>query len=589
MEPRDAQAELTGDVVLNANAPIKLPVQGAAPWLEMPLTGKPKRATYNATIVASGTRTAIVRTPANEYVGFHADTGVVGVISVPARLQWLGFGTRDRVIAADMSGALWTASSLAAARSRDAWTKQAAVPGATLWDAMPGILAASDGTRVWISTEDANSVRVVFTSKVPVRALAVRPPGTVVIRTEKNRLWVSADAGKRFARTRLRLPRLQRTGPWIWNDDSHCPAVLSADNRTWVEPTTEQFDRANNPWSWAGPLQTTTRLRGYNGQPWWTTPTYPPLPGVNAGKRRIAGRKACPRGRGPQGHGSVALGGYGRGRARNPGCTGAGCLRSAPAAAIPTTQTGFYLLSDAVCGTAVSARFCPRDKPLVRPPHTGFVNHVSGTIKIGELPQGCMPETIYSARGLGVVLCRNPEKTTIWATHDNGVWAREHSVAIDVDAIWNASTAPDGTLLLQHSCPPTATSCSATIRRPVAAGSPRAWYDVQHEGAMTHRPVVGGRVLVAIARGEDLILTLADGKQSRTLGVPVKTTARLHDLVIEDSGRLRIDGFRQDRVHSFYVTGSGRRVIASPPMVRRTTSGAIITTPRPIDPAHMGN
>lgn len=598
-QPKAKAPAIDAGVVARVGQPLQIPVTGTpAPWLEQPIDGEPKRATFTADKVASGARSAIVRTDVGQHVGFHADVGAVGVLVLPAQTIWLGFGTDDAVLAADGNGQLHVAGSLEAARTKTGWLARGRAPKATLWDAAPGVIAASDGQHVWVSTDEGRSFHKSQPVREPIATVLTRQGPTVVLAardapgdTSSVRVWISTDGGKRFTRSPLRPDKLTRTGPWVWNESWDCPALLSSDNQTWIEPTDKQVHQAHNTWGWVGALQTTEALDGVHHTPDWATPTYPPVPGARGGTRRIRGANPCPPPNSASddgGLGTGVLGGFGF-ATRGSKCTGIGCLRSDAAAASPTTRTGFFLLRDAICAPGKDLFDCPRDKRPPRLPHTAFVDQVAGTIQIAKLPEQCFPVRVWSVRGLGVLLCRSgAHKTDIWVSDGPTTWTHEHTINAAPETVWHVSSASDGTVLLQRSCPPDAGSCSATIRRPVAVASDDAWFDITEQGALTHRPVVGGRVLTVVERDGQAFLSLAASHLEHLVVVrSLAVTGKAFQLTVGDDGKLRIDGRDgDDKAYSRHVGASGEAHPAKRPEPRRTTDGVIIVTPTPFDPSH---
>ena len=569
-------------VIARAGEPLVLPLEAesAAPWLEEPLVGSPQRPTFEATTVASGFRATVVRTPAGQYVGFHADVGAVGVIAVPDETIWLGFGKDDELLAATRRGTVYASTG-----SWSHWTERGTVANATVWDSAPGVLAASDGRAVWASLDGGRTFSPPFTGEQEVRQVLVRMPATVVIEAtsgeEDARVWVSADAGTQYAKATLRPTRLHRDGPWIWNRSWNCAAVLSSDNQTWVEPTGEAIERAFNTHSWMAFLQTTDSLDGYDTEalPDWATPTYPEVPTLDSARRQIRGVRPCLPHASAQsvyavGNLLASLTG-----SELPDCSGIECLRSNPAPAPATTVSGFYLLRDARCALDEDRGGCRTDVPLGRPPHTAFVNHRDGSVVIDEIPKACtMPVKIFAAHGLGVLLCRGQEGTEIWTVDASHQWAREHGISGTPHEFWNAGSAPDGTLLLQRACPREAQACSATLRRPVPVGAEGAWYDLREEGALTQRPIVGGRVLLVASDGGKLDVSLAAGPgQQVVLSSGFASERRIEGLTIDSAGRLQLSGGGW----SGYLTPDGMALESNP------TPPPAVFVPTPVDPSHI--
>jgi hypothetical protein len=84
--------------------------------------------------------------------------------------------------------------------------------------------------------------------------------------------------------------------------------------------------------------------------------------------------------------------------------------------------------------------------------------------------------------------------------------------------------------------------CLAAVRAPPEPGDSRAWRHVDLPRALDHRPVPGGRLLVAVELDErTLRLVLTDGRASHVLVDRISVDGDLLAWRIDEEGRVLLD------------------------------------------------
>ncbi|WP_438019813.1 hypothetical protein WMF18_12425 [Sorangium sp. So ce315] len=576
--PPDAPVHAGGEPdgpPVDPSAPLTLPAAAMppAPWLEPPL-GEQERAWAERNLfsdhreVALGARVAVFAAPgdAGGAVGgaaggaapgaaaagaagapgaagaagapavgpfaVHADLGVIGPLKLPAGFTWVGLaGERDDALyVATPDGALHRAADVRAALRPDGFEPRGSVPGATVWDASGGLIAAAAGERVSVSSDEGRT----FTSAVvapgkAVRAVFVRPDGALVARVSaagapsRGRpappgraappaspappgrppppaspaaadTFVSSDRGQTWSRSTFQPRAVERAGSWIWNGDPVCPAVLSRDGRTWTRAASVDllYDHA----TFGGALYLSTAIRAREPGA-LRSALVPQAPAPPPSRAAAVGREPPCKDDGAAGVVNSGLMGY------RADCEGALCLLEDVPPRPPPTRTRIAAFGDGRCDPARVPPGGACAAHLVRPPTFAVVDQRAAAVTPVAAPDGCaQPVALRNAAGVGVLVCRAAGGgAALFARGAAGPWRAEGAHAVPADAIEHIVAAPDGTLLLLAETPlasaPRRAPLQALVRSPLPLGAPQAWRRVVVPDGVAALPAPGGAALLA--------------------------------------------------------------------------------------------
>ncbi len=362
------------------SAPLTLPIAALPPatWVEPPSESRSGRgplgtrsSSTGRSPSASASRSSTRREPAPTRRGAGADPaggafavdeklGVVGPLKLPARFTWVGVAGPqiDAVYAATPDGALHRAAGVHDALRADGFEPRGGVPGATAWDAAGPLIAAAAGERVSVSADEGRSFTpsVVAPGKA-VRAVLVRPDGVLAAVVEAQArgqraaapdTFLSLDRGRSWRRSAFQPRSIRRTGSWIWNGDSMCPAVLSRDGQAWTRTAALNDLYARPTLETALRLSSAIRATAAGS---FRSAVAPPAPEPPPRGGAAVGREPpCQ----PDGEGVV--GGVMGGLLGTPGvsCEGASCLLEGAMPRRPPTRTQIATFGDGICDPATA-------------------------------------------------------------------------------------------------------------------------------------------------------------------------------------------------------------------------------------------
>jgi hypothetical protein len=217
------------------------------------------------------------------------------------------------------------------------------------------------------------------------------------------------------------------------------------------------------------------------------------------------------------------------------------------AAPNPATDFTYLLLHDGTCRAADAEDHgaCKAGATLTRRPHAAVVpvgNKPPLPPRVVDLPSGCDPAEILSAGGIGVLLCRAGSGSALFTLDARGDFHDEGTLPLAADALYEASVARDGTMVLHAHCVAGAEGashrCEAAVRRPLELGTAGAWRAHHDADALAYRPLEGGRILAIAApapRERADFTLLVNGAPLAT----VANTEPVGELRVED-GRVRV-------------------------------------------------
>jgi|GEM_PF-2263311 len=444
------------------------------------------------------------------WLATQADGQVQGPLHMPPDAKWVGFGDGDVVYVADAKGQFFRSTLSALLQKTPAVLD--VLDDVDAWDAGGQTVAAlhsRDGA-VFISADGGNSFATVAFDDRP-RRLAVRADGVVVVAGRA--LHVSKDGGQTWSTTQITLRRLRRQGQFIGGQNGRCEqGTLAEDGVTWVP-----YVVPPSLSSWRSPFAADVATAGYRRAPNVADQRHPVAPKAE-GPLAIDVVREC-RSRSPSsGLGGGGIGRVGRGPPKRDPCSVAKCLQA------PSTATHLRTLGNGVCGqaqeTPLLTRFVPsarRAAPLRHLHTTAAACQRSGLASAGQLvvqrPNNtvslldapCAATRVVGQNGLHVVLCEESTRAgvvDVQAERD-GQFVSEVKLQGQVrfadfaDVVdGRRRTAQDGTLVFEVDHDGQRT---AWVRAPVDVGTDDAWHHVVVDGALAHRALSDGRVLVLAA------------------------------------------------------------------------------------------
>jgi hypothetical protein len=515
---------------------IKLPPGGPAPWLLPPFEPGTVHPLDGLEAVALGERIGLARSGRLLLVT-ERDEGLLGMITLPPNVVWVGVGGDDQIFAADGHGRLYAAAEVGGALAHGLAATGARLGTVSKWDAAGERVIGVVGSAVMVSEDGGRS----FRSTEPARGVAI---ATAVVRTDgvmaalsqegPATTYVSHDGGRRWELSEWHPEILWREDAWIlgWimgrDGDRTGPSegetgVLSTDGRSWVGG----FE-ADRPFALRGHREWSSDF--FRGRPEpatgrWPTANDPPAPPPP--EHPLRGPPHVPLDDDGFGTDDGMVGGVLH--RQDVVCSNAGlaCLRASVGDAPPPSRLDLWIFGDARCqGESDARRGCPSIH--WRAPHLGVFDHVAGTLRLGLVPRACKQVDVTQVRGLGLLRClRQDGRTSLMTVAPDGTVHAELEVRdMDLDLTY-VTMAEDGTLLVpeRHTCDPWA---RAWVRRPVAPGRPEAWTPLELPGVRAWRPVGRGYAVgVAEHPGREGLradLWLAGPEREPTLvmeGIPV--------------------------------------------------------------------
>lgn len=583
--------------------PVMIPVIVAAPapWLETPAQGPLDDNPLGDPVLTNyGAQAAILTSAAGSFA-VHDKHGVIGPLLVPpGTADVLLGGPNDAVYAAAKDGSLQRAKDLSTAGRPGGFEARAGVPGATIWEASGGFIAAARGAAVHVSTDEGRSFRAsVPAAGRPVVDVLVRHDGVIAALVEmpakssKNkkataaeesprRLFLSRDEGRTWQPSAFQPREVYREGAWIWNGEERCPAVLSKDGRQWTTSADIGLIEARYRWMDSMILYPFVRARPASRS---VTSFEPPAPDAPAPGRAATGaERGC---RDPNDHGASigsvigVLNGGGGGSGSGGTCKGATCLRGTHGDEPPTPRTRYFIFGDATCAAKDADRDgeCRPGAPLIRPPTFAIIDQMDGTVTTAPSPAGCRrPVHVLSAGGVGVLLCQERDGSSIFTKRAGSAWQPEGTLPIKPELLTHLSMAGDGTLLLEpgSSMGGMRMLPNAFVRSPKPLGQASAWRPLQSADAVAFRVLAGGAVLVAAAPGTSAgklldLSVVRDGEPPLDLVRGVEIDQNLLELHIEDgrvvvlahptlknTSSVPLQGKKPGSPAKFFVTRGGR-------------------------------
>ncbi len=528
---------------------IELPPGEPAPWLLPPFEPGIDHPLDELEPVALGERIGLARS-GQLLVVTERDEGLLGMITLPPDVVWIGVDGSDRLIAADSHGRVFAADTITQALEQGLSPTGAVLDDAKAWDAAGKHVIATVGSAVMVSEDGGRSFRSTEPKRgVALRKAVVRADGVMVAQSKAKRAttYMSRNGGRHWRRSAWHPEKLWREGAWImgWSYKEEGgfgpsegePGVLSADGRSWVDGFDE--DRLTalidyRDWS--------LDFRGGLVPTWgqWPSSTDPPAPPPP--KRPLRGWPpgdvmdeelealfdALMEDEAPEVEEAVCRGG------------GLACLRISLGDAPPPSRLDLRLFGDVRCQGKTELLECSSTHS--RPPHLGVFDHAAGTLRLSLVPRGCMLVEVNQARGLGLLSClRETWGSLLMVVEPDGTIHAEHEVDGDVQIdVKFVTMAEDGTLLVpgRLTCDPWA---RAWVRRPVAPGQREAWTALALPGVHVWRPV-GRGYAVGVADHPD-----SQGRQADLwlAGPGLEPTRVLEGIpVLDDVTDVRVDDGR---------------------------------------------
>jgi hypothetical protein len=470
---------------------------------------------HHAAVLAVGVHAALVRT---SWGPFAVDDrhGLVGKVTLPgpagATPRFIGFDGRDALYVATEDGRLHRAESVRSAASAG-FEQRAQVAGAEAWDAGGDVVVGVTSSAVWISNDGGTTFHATRPGQAEgmrYRTVAVRDDGVVVVAGESSGeldtplTYVSRDRGSTFVASRLRMRLVYRYGARIASFPAFADAgddggVLSIDGVRWTRKPTPA-DMPLDPWrypvgfsevlvAWAPTAKATLH------EP---EAPLPPAPadevsgdiesfygfGFGSSSVGIACAAGLPR---PPFGLSVVLGTLGR----------EGPYRS---------RSRFRLASDGACVGGDDEREleerarCKPDARLVRVPHLVVLDGATKDVRVADLPGGCRPLHLSSARGGGVLFCLDEDRSPDAGGRLFLVDRRGHALAVrgatsGLDGRF--AMADDGTLLFPEARPLTG-PWRVALRGPSPLDMAASLISVAVDDAVAYRVLPGGAGLAIV-------------------------------------------------------------------------------------------
>jgi hypothetical protein len=447
------------------------------------------------------------------------DGRVHGPLKLPSGARWAGVidhGGHDAIIGAMSDGRVLVATSIADAK-RGRFSERGKLPGfgASRWDAAAQFVVAARDDEVFVSSDGGERfIRSRPRRDAVVTNLLVRYDGVIVAQTSGSTTWIS-KAGAHWARSAYQPKGVERIGARI-RDTGGCGISLSIDGRTWLDPTTPTGDETRDLAAklsrldpdlaaamWEAPVTWASAIY-LSSSPWPSrvpdlhrVDTPPPVDHPPPKRRASGNAKSCTRA------GGSVLGTLGGGGLRGVGssCNLARCLPTALGDKPHPTVLSYYALGDSYC---TGADRCTRNATLLRSPTLSVLDARSNVVRLVTPPKGCALESVLSASGIGIALCRVDSRTRRVFTIDRS-GKLYHEVDTNLGgADPSVRMAIDGTLLIT-------TGDRSWVRAPLPLGSVGAWRSVSMTGAHAYLPLPGGVALVVRSDrvdGSDLVLYL---------------------------------------------------------------------------------
>ena len=480
--------------------PARQPSQARAPWLEEALPDDVRRSSPGGPLVATGRVGALAGLGAFVAV-VDGDDGLLGYLRAPPRAHWVGLGDGGAVLVADVSGQIYAANTRSAAVAGE-FQVRGRVADAVLWDSSLGLVAAVADGAVHVSIDGGYAFDRSRPTDETITQILVRAPSTVVVVCARRNsrdatlpVWTSADAGRTWREIDGARTSLVRIGNWITDaraepDSSsaveRCPMMLDARGewRALSRQTLQKLRHAHGGWPrgrvfdfpmYSEPSERSSLFdlvfddRGTDIDMRGCDSESPRLPRVGA-PTLPADRTDC-------------------------------CNTDEPGVLIdsdelPVTSTMYGLADDGLC-TKVDSGDCVGS--LLRLPRAVTLSRLNGEWHIRELPFSCVPTRLFSAAGLGVLLCDGAHGVSIYSVDRTGPWHFEGVAPLPRARSAQLSMSSDGTLLLQAGCTG-GERCFAMVRAPVPSGAPDAWWRADDEMASAYTPLDGDGVLVIASR-----------------------------------------------------------------------------------------
>lgn len=543
---------------LTAAEPVMVPTSDlSAPYMEAPERGVTP-SFGRPVFLTMGEHVSVHRTGRGLFA-VHSERGVLGPLALPEQATNLVVDEEDAIwLLARDGGVISRASDAITAQKEDGYKQVAAIPGALTFDVNAGLLAVGEPTKLHISKDGGASFEV---KELPVgyllNALFVRHDGVMVllgveeVAPTVGRVYISHDSGESFTRSEFHPQRLLRTGSWIWNGDANCVATLSRDGKHWSSnPSLSGAPGYKDPRNAMLTLSDTMRAPAAGKSlPTLSSPLPPadvpdarhvgleptcqdPIPTaeeIEAARERAAAEEAASRGPQPI------------------PCSGAQCIRGFVPERPPETRHQFWLVADGHC-KGTRDRTCEEEgAEVVRTPHLAIFDRREDRMALEALPEGCVPERLFDASGMALLVCRG-EQASVYTRTVQDDWVREIDLEVSHKEVGAVSISRDGTLMLHGVCERDACAPSY-LRAPVRQGLARAWTEVDLPEQLSAVPFDGGGVLVMTApqetsslltfwyaeRGKSAVKWFEiDGLDEPVRGVRVRSSGKLELLMGDD-------------------------------------------------------
>ncbi|MBK8256266.1 MAG: hypothetical protein IPK82_26815 [Polyangiaceae bacterium] len=461
---------------------------------------------------AAGDKAAVVRL-GRWLFGVHQSRGLVGPLTLPERVFWLGLDGADTLFAATPEGTLYRMRDLAGGADPLSYQPIVQIPTATAWDVTEGLIVAGAQNYVLASLDQGTSFRATALPKGQVVSqVAARYDGVVVVVSHENAdarrpsVWISADRGWNFQASTFVPRSIVRKGGQIRGQLGACYATLSSDGKTWGYAPGDSHYQLNAAWE---RMVRTQDKPGYIKQEAFLTVRKPDIPFVPDAALQVGADGKCPEeksGKRGGGGGGNLLGIGGLGSMGGSGSEGILGVAGLPFPVRRRSARQWSFLSDGMChpDDMERSRVNPSCKGQAAPPRFPRMLQTDErdlTQQVRDVPDGCTPEQVINMGGTAVLSCAGkPHEHTIYLAGPDGRWYAEGSLTCDMELRAGETSADGGFSLLCGMY--WSGRASLWVRKPAPLGEPGAFRSVEVKDAVTYRLLEGGKVFAITTKGK---------------------------------------------------------------------------------------
>lgn len=522
----------------------------------------------DADVAGIGVRSAVICSAVGAWV-MDLERGVVGPLAVaPGDDVWFGLGTGDRILVADPAGQLYQAMDAAAAMT--GFEPLSKVPGAFGWDAVPGLIVATTGDGVWVSTDEGEHFDQVAAPRrsVGVDRVLARPDGVMAAVTADGKVYLSRDRGRRWRESAVQGD-IYRQGSWLIIGNR----VLSTDGASWTT-VTEWPEREPEAWLEAFVLGPGPGRFASGGLP---TLLYPAIPSPPRRTSRAADEVASRAGRDGEEQAGWEVWRRFPDEPFEP--FGLDYLRVIRLSRLESSIE-FVFFSDACAAKEASATALHADQPssatCARKVHLAVIDQSTPSVRAVEVLPGCDALGVESALGIGLLYCRAAQGGAWVETLDpTGRWF--HELRLPASGGLH-DQAEDGSVMIELASENGHVS-GVAVRCPLPLGAPGAWRKVVIAGAIAYRVGPGGSAVAMVPSSDrrrfELVLS-QPGQKPRMVARDIAVEGGIDLLEVDAGGRITMTRHTMDgREMHLALTADGQmlRVEGLPPNSPAKRSG----------------